>query len=169
MNTVFGSEGISAVARLGDVLKERGLRISVAESCTGGLVGALATSLPGSSEWFLGSAVTYANESKERLLGVPLGILAAYGAVSAQTARLMARGSVRLYGSDLAVAVTGIAGPGGATPDKPVGLVYIAVSDGETSSAERFVFDGDREDVRRKTVMKAVDILAEYATSLPPL
>ncbi len=153
----------SAAEKLAEVLKKKCLRASAAESCTGGLIGALITSMPGSSEYFLGSAVTYSNEAKESILKVPAGIIAEYGAVSGQTARLMAKGSVSLYGSDVAVAVTGIAGPGGATPDKPVGLVYIGVSDGRYARSERFVFSGDRGEVRAQTVLEAVRMLAEIA------
>ena len=101
-----------------------------AESCTGGLIGAAMTDLPGSSEYFLGSAVTYSNEAKMRLLGVREQTLIDHGAVSEETAREMALGAAALFGADYSVAVTGIAGPGGATDTKPVGLVYIAVSDG---------------------------------------
>ena len=102
-------EADEAAEGLAEVLKRKGLRASAAESCTGGLIGALITSMPGSSEYFLGSAVTYSNEAKESILKVPLGVIMEYGAVSGQTARLMAKGSVRLYGSDVAVSVTGIA------------------------------------------------------------
>ncbi len=153
----------SAAGKLAEVLKRKGLKASAAESCTGGLIGALITSMPGSSEYFLGSAVTYSNEAKESILKVPVGIIAEYGAVSGQTARLMAKGSVRLYGSDVAVAVTGIAGPGGATPDKPVGLVYIGVSDGRCARSERFIFGGDRGEVRTQTVLEAIRMLTEIA------
>ena len=101
-----------------------------AESCTGGLIGAAMTDMAGSSEYFLGSAVTYSNEAKMRILGVEEDTLIAHGAVSEETAREMALGAARVFGADYSVAVTGIAGPGGATETKPVGLVYIAVSDG---------------------------------------
>ena len=156
-------EADEAAEGLAEVLKRKGLRASAAESCTGGLIGALITSMPGSSEYFLGSAVTYSNEAKESILKVPLGVIMEYGAVSGQTARLMAKGSVRLYGSDVAVSVTGIAGPGGATPSKPVGLVYIGVSDGICARSERFVVKGDRGDVRTQTVLEAVRMLTRFA------
>ena len=104
--------------------------MSAAESCTGGLIGYSITDIPGASDVFLGSAVTYSNESKENILGVKHQTLLQYGAVSEETAREMVLGSIEVYQSDIAVSVTGIAGPGGATPDKPVGLVYIAVADG---------------------------------------
>ncbi|MCQ2079624.1 MAG: CinA family protein [archaeon] len=145
------------------VLSSKGLTMCAAESCTGGLIGATVTSVPGASSVFLGSAVTYANEAKERLLKVPRGILFAHGAVSPETARSMSRGAVALYGADVAVAVTGIAGPGGATDTKPVGLVYISVSDGVDTRVERFVFPGDRDEVRSQTVINALRLLREFA------
>lgn len=146
-----------------DTLANKHLTVSCAESCTGGLIGAEITSAPGASSFFLGSAVTYANSAKENILKVPLGILVRYGAVSAQTAVCMADGARRLYGSDIAVAVTGIAGPGGATPDKPIGLVYIAVTSDAFSDVRRFDFSGGRETVRRHTVSAALGMLGEAA------
>lgn len=146
-----------------DTLASKHLTVSCAESCTGGLIGAEITSAPGASSFFLGSAVTYANSAKEDILKVPLGILVRYGAVSAQTAVCMADGARRLYGSDIAVAVTGIAGPGGATPDKPIGLVYIAVASDAFSAVRRFDFPGDRETVRCHTVSAALGMLGEAA------
>ena len=146
-----------------EALKAKGLTMSAAESCTGGMIGCTITSEPGSSEVFLGSAVTYSNESKETILGVKSSTLAEHGAVSEETAREMVLGSVRVYGSDLAVAVTGIAGPGGATPDKPVGLVYIAVADGPRTIVARNVFKGDRQSVREQTASEAMMMLRELA------
>jgi len=146
-----------------EALKAKGLTMSAAESCTGGMIGCTITSEPGSSEVFLGSAVTYSNESKETILGVKSSTLAEHGAVSEETAREMVLGSVRVYGSDLAVAVTGIAGPGGATPDKPVGLVYIAVADGPRAIVSRNVFKGDRQSVREQTASEAMRMLRELA------
>jgi len=104
------------------------LTLALAESCTGGLASSLVTDVPGSSSYFLGSAVTYAYSAKHAILGVKPETLSIHGAVSAETAAEMARGARRLFGSDLAVSVTGIAGPGGGTPNKPVGLVYIHLS-----------------------------------------
>ncbi len=147
-----------------DVLSGSGLKVCCAESCTGGLIGAEITSVPGSSEYFLGSAVTYANEAKESLLHVPLGILMAYGAVSPETAEEMARGVRKLYGADISVAVTGIAGPGGATETKPVGLVYVAVSSRIGETVQECRFSGSREDIRRSTVEAALKMLEEEVT-----
>ena len=152
----------SESAELVNALRSRGLRMSAAESCTGGLLGAEITSIPGASEVFLGSAVTYSNESKISVLGVEESTLMAHGAVSTETAREMARGSVRAYGSDVAVSITGIAGPGGGTAEKPVGTVCMAVSDGERDVATKFVFEGDRNSIRDQSVTEACRLLADF-------
>jgi nicotinamide-nucleotide amidase len=137
--------------------------MSAAESCTGGMIGCMMTSIPGSSDVFLGSAVTYSNESKERILGVSHHTLVDHGAVSEETAREMAKGAIDVYGSDVSLAVTGIAGPGGATPEKPVGLVYIAVADGPRTVVTRNIFEGDRQAVRKQTAVEALKLLKELA------
>lgn len=125
-------------------LVERGLTLAFAESCTGGLIGDLITDISGSSAYFLGSAVTYADSAKQAVLGVDAATLAAHGAVSAETAAEMAQGARRLYGADIAASVTGIAGPTGATPGKPVGLVYIHLSAEGAEWGERHMWDADR-------------------------
>lgn len=137
-----------------------------AESCTGGMIGAAVTDAPGASAYFLGSAVTYSNDAKVRLLGVSESTLEAHGAVSEETAREMANGAASLFGSDFSVAVTGIAGPGGATESKPVGLVYIAVSDGSRTVVTRNLFDGDRAEVRGKTVREACALLSDFVEGI---
>lgn len=137
-----------------------------AESCTGGMIGAAVTDAPGASAYFLGSAVTYSNDAKVRLLGVSESTLEAHGAVSEETAREMANGVASLFGSDFSVAVTGIAGPGGATESKPVGLVYIAVSDGSRTVVTRNLFDGDRAEVRGKTVREACSLLSDFVEGI---
>ncbi len=144
-----------------EILEKRGLTLACAESCTGGMIGSRITERSGASSFFLGSAVTYSNESKTRVLGVSEDTLVAHGAVSPETAREMVIGVRSLYGSDTAIAVTGIAGPGGATPDKPVGLVYIAVADGPRVVVSKNNFDGDRQSIREQTVSTALDLLAE--------
>ena len=137
--------------------------MSAAESCTGGMIGCMMTSISGSSDVFLGSAVTYSNESKERILGVSHQTLLDHGAVSEETAREMANGAIDVYGSDVSLAVTGIAGPGGATPEKPVGLVYIAVADGPRTVVTKNIFEGDRQAVRKQTAVEALKLLKELA------
>jgi PncC family amidohydrolase len=131
-------------AELGHRLQECGLTLALAESCTGGLIGNLITDVPGSSDYFLGSAVTYAYSAKENLLGVRHETLLAHGAVSAETAAEMARGARRIFGADIALSVTGIAGPGGSMPGKPVGLVHIHLSAAGAEIGELHVWDSDR-------------------------
>jgi PncC family amidohydrolase len=125
-------------------LVRSGLTLALAESCTGGLIADLITDISGSSAYFLGSAVTYANSAKQGIVGVREETLAAHGAVSAETAAEMAQGARRIYGSDIGASVTGIAGPTGATPEKPVGLVCIHLSAEGAEWGERHVWDGDR-------------------------
>lgn len=130
--------------QVGEVLRDRGLTLGLAESCTGGLIGSLITDVAGSSDYFMGSAVTYSNEAKEGVLGVRHETLAAHGAVSAETAAEMAQGARRVFGTSVAASVTGIAGPGGGTATKPTGLVYIHVSAPGIEQGERHVFPADR-------------------------
>jgi PncC family amidohydrolase len=144
------------------VCRRRGLTVATAESCTGGLVGAAITSVPGSSEYFRGGIIAYDNEIKTRICGVPWALLAQHGAVSAPVARALARGVRKLMGAGCAVAVTGIAGPGGGTKEKPVGLVYIGVSAGARSHVVGKRFSGSRETVRRKTVHAALQTLIDF-------
>lgn len=147
-----------------NILTEKGYTISFAESCTGGMFGAAITEKPGSSAYFLGSAVTYSDESKENILGVCKETLEDFGAVSYQVAEEMALGSKRIYGSDYAVAITGIAGPEGATDIKPVGRVYIAVTDGEDINVRENNFKGSRVQVRQASVDKATEMLFEMVS-----
>ncbi|WP_431284485.1 CinA family protein [Humitalea sp. 24SJ18S-53] len=140
-------------------LQARGLWIATAESCTGGLVAAALTAIAGSSACVHGGFVTYSNGQKMQMLGVPATVLESHGAVSEVCARAMAEGALRATGADVAVSTTGIAGPGGATPDKPVGLVFVAAArrGGETRVL-RFVFPGDRAAVRAETVVAALNL-----------
>ena len=149
--------------RLAKVLNDRGLKLSLAESCTGGLIGSILTSMSGSSSFFMGSAVTYSNESKERLLGVSHDSLVRYGAVSKAVAEQMAEGSLRAYGSDIAGSVTGIAGPRGGTPEKPVGTVWMAVTDGKVTEAFENHFDGTRDEIRQRAAEVLMEHLIEFA------
>lgn len=130
---------------VGRMLKEHGTTVSTAESCTGGTVSSMITSVPGASEYFLGSVVSYSNSVKHSVLGVSEEILDTYGAVSEECVRAMASGARQVTGSDFAVATSGIAGPSGETEDKPVGLVWIAVATPKSTKAARFVFSSDRK------------------------
>lgn len=144
--------------RLGERLRERGFTISVAESCTGGLLASRITEVPGASAYFRGGIVAYQNNVKERLLGVPTLVLAEKGAVSEETARAMAHGVRKLLRSDVGVAVTGIAGPDGGSVDKPIGLVYIAVETPAERRCERFLWSGDRASNREDSVCAALEM-----------
>ena len=135
--------------------------LATAESCTGGAVGAALTDLAGSSAWYLGGFVVYSNSLKTRLLGVPADLLAIHGAVSAQTAQAMAKGAREKTEADVAVAVTGIAGPGGGTPEKPVGLVYMAVAGPGGSAVFKHRFAGTRADIRTAAVEAALNHVLE--------
>jgi nicotinamide-nucleotide amidase len=139
-----------------------GLMLATAESCTGGMVAAALTDIAGSSDVVERGFVTYSNQAKTELLGVPAPLIAAHGAVSAEVAEAMARGALARAPIGLAVSITGIAGPGGATPGKPVGLVYfgIARQDG-TCRTERHVFAGDRKGIRHEATSRALDLLKE--------
>ena len=153
-----------AVLALADALRTRGFRIATAESCTGGLIAAACTAVAGSSDWFERGVVTYSNDAKTELLGVDADLIARVGAVSAEVARAMAEGALRHSPANLAVAVTGIAGPGGATPGKPVGTVWLALARrGSAATAELLQLQGDRAQVREQTVAIALQRLREAA------
>jgi PncC family amidohydrolase len=134
---------------LGKISRAKGATISLAESCTGGLASDLITNVPGSSEYFLGAVVCYSNSSKVELLGVKEGTISIQGAVSEQCALEMAAGVRTRFRSSIGASVTGIAGPGGERPGKPVGLVYFGIDDGDNIWTERMVFEGDRGTVKR--------------------
>ena len=153
---------IETLARLViDDARERNLRIVTAESCTGGLIAALLTEIPGSSDVVERGFVTYSNEAKEEMLGVPEDLLRDHGAVSEPVCRAMALGALKNSRAELSVAVTGIAGPGGGTPQKPVGLVYVAVArcQGDVAVQECRFGDIGRDQVRLATVEKALKLL----------
>ncbi len=151
---------ISEAATLLDVCRRAGIRLATAESCTGGLIAATLTAVPGSSDVVERGFVTYSNEAKTELLGVPAELIAAHGAVSEPVARAMAEGALIHARADVAVAVTGIAGPGGGTPNKPVGLVHIACArTNRTTLHERHVFAGDRSTIRMRAVEAAFALI----------
>ena len=161
-----------AVQALAEALRARGWRIATAESCTGGLAAAACTMVAGSSDWFERGWVSYSNAAKTELLGVPAALIAAHGAVSDPVARAMAEGALLRAGVDLAVAITGVAGPGGGTPAKPVGTVWLALaargpSGAPQTRAERLQLDGDRSAVREQTVAVALARLHEAAARHP--
>ncbi|MCW2921985.1 MAG: Competence/damage-inducible CinA-like protein [Thermoleophilia bacterium] len=159
-DAVFAVDDHRAVVDLvGELLRDRGWTLAFAESCTGGLLGAMVTELAGSSEWFLGSAVTYSNAAKVALVGVAEATLEAHGAVSEATAREMARGARVAFGADVAIAVTGIAGPGGGTPDKPVGTVHVAIATPEGEQHLPLRMPGNRAIVRRRSCAIALHAL----------
>jgi PncC family amidohydrolase len=153
---------MSTEETIGELLVEQGLTLATAESCTGGLVSHRITNISGSSAYFLGGFVTYSNEAKETLLGVHHETLQAHGAVSEQTAREMAQGARRQMGADLAVSVTGIAGPTGGTPEKPVGLVYIALSAPDTGVCQRYLWQGDRIANKEQSAEAALQLIVAY-------
>lgn len=147
---------------IGHFLRERGRTLAAAESCTGGLLSHRITNVPGSSDYYLGSVTAYANTVKEQLLGVPRDVLETCGAVSRETALAMARGARRLLGADLALSVTGIAGPGGGTPSKPVGLTYIALAAPDGEWVEEHRWTGDRLANKAASASAALALLRWY-------
>ena len=154
-------ELLGLARRVAAVCRERGVRLGTAESCTGGLVGHVITEVPGSSDYFAGALVTYANELKVGLADVPEAVLEAHGAVSAQVAKAMAEGARRRLGVDVAVAVTGVAGPDGGSDAKPVGLTYVAVADVDGDDVRRFVWDSDRTGNKRLSAAAALELVVD--------
>lgn len=147
------------VERVTERLSEARLTLALAESCTGGLVTARLTDRPGASRFLVAGVVAYANEAKVELLGVAPETIAAYGAVSEQVARAMASGARAVSGADAALAITGVAGPEGGTPEKPVGTVWIAAEVGERAEAREFHFGGDRAGIREASVRASLELL----------
>ena len=156
---LYGIDGETLASSVGRLLKERGLLLGIAESCTGGLLSSAVTGVAGSSAWFAGGVVAYANEIKASLLGVEAELLARCGAVSGETARAMAAGAAAQLGCGIAVAVTGIAGPDGGTDTKPVGTVYIGLHHKGRTGDQRFRFSGTRRQVQEKTTHTALDLV----------
>ncbi len=144
---------------IGRLLRKKGWRLSIAESCTGGLIGHRITNVPGSSDYFDAGVISYSNDAKRALLSVPDETIRTYGAVSRQTAVAMAEGIRKLRGVEAGVGVTGIAGPSGGTETKPVGLVYIALSSPVRAECREFRFDGDRDMIKLQASEAALDML----------
>lgn len=143
-----------------DICRRRGLTIATAESCTGGLLSGILTEIPGASEMFTHGFITYANPAKIMMVDVPEGTIASHGAVSEETARAMAEGARRTSGASFGIAITGISGPGGGTPGKPVGTVHVACAyDHKQTMHAQYVFDGERTCIRLKSVEAALAML----------
>lgn len=155
----YGEDGADLAAVVLDLLRGRGERLAVAESCTGGLLAARLTAVPGASDVFQGGVVAYDNAVKTALLDVPTGMLDTHGAVSEETVSAMAAGAQRRFDVAASLAVTGIAGPSGGTPDKPVGTVWVAARYGAATRAVRRVFPGDRGEIRARSAQAALDLL----------
>jgi len=163
---IFGTETQTLQGVVGEKFRRLNLKLSTAESCTGGYISHLITSEAGASDFFVGSAVTYSNEMKTALLGVNPDTISSAGAVSEETVREMAEGAVKILGSDIAIAVSGIAGPGGGTPEKPVGTVWIAVSSGTQTLANKFVFGRDRGKNIQMAGVYALNMLNKFLDQL---
>ncbi|MFZ5919036.1 MAG: CinA family protein [Chloroflexota bacterium] len=159
------TDASSPEEKVGELLTQQGLTLALAESCTGGLLGHRITNVPGSSAYFIGGVVAYAYEAKERILGVRHETLYDHGAVSEETAREMAHGVRRLLLADVGISVTGIAGPGGGLPQKPVGLVFIALSARDTERCERYVWPHDRQGNKAASADAALTMLLQYLES----
>ena len=151
---------------VGDLLRARGWRLAVAESCTGGLVGHRLTNIAGSSTYYMGSITAYAYEAKVRLLGVQWKTLEKYGAVSEPVVLEMARGARRALAADVGLSVSGIAGPGGETEDKPIGLTWIGISMPDYEQAWQYIWQGDRLHNKEKSAEQALQLLVDYLRSL---
>jgi PncC family amidohydrolase len=159
---------VALAERLQGICLGRGLTVALAESCTGGLVAATITEVAGSSGYFLGGVVSYANTAKEAFLDVPQATLAAHGAVSAQVAKAMAHGAQARFGATLAASVTGVAGPDGGSAEKPVGLTYVGLAAGDAVDVRRLQLAGDRQDVREAAARAALEWLIDAAEQARP-
>jgi nicotinamide-nucleotide amidase len=158
---VFGFDDDTLVSKIGTLLTSRGEKLAVAESCTGGMLGKLITDLPGSSNYFWGGIISYSNEAKQLILGVKEETLNTYGAVSRETAREMAQGMLKISGTDFALSITGIAGPDGGSPEKPVGLVYIALAHNDGCEVRELRSGLGRDLIRILSAKSALDFLGD--------
>ena len=163
---IFREDNETIDSVVAELFRRKGVTLSLAESCTGGLVAKRITDVPGSSAYFLEGAVTYSDAAKIRVLGIAPELLAEKGAVSAETATAMACGIRKNSGSDLALAVTGIAGPGGGSEEKPVGTVFIALATADGSNVLEYRFSGNRDEIRTITSFMAMDCLRRHLLSL---
>lgn len=151
---------------IGDLLRQKGLTLGIVESATGGLVSHRITNIPGSSDYYQGSVTAYSNQAKIKVVGVSETTINQYGAVSPQVAEEMAAGGKKILSADICIADTGIAGPSGATPDKPVGLFYIGLSHGESTYSQKHIFPGNREQNKQSAAETALGWLKEYLINL---
>lgn len=163
---LFAQDNETITEAIAHLLLKNNFTVSTAESCTGGMLAQYFTAVPGSSEYFLGSVVAYDNSVKAQVLGVSNDLLKKHGAVSQEVGLAMARQIRTLIGSDIGIGITGVAGPGGGTPEKPVGLVYIALDTPDTSICKKFNFTGDREMIRRRTVINAHYLIWKYLQNI---
>ncbi len=159
---MYGPDASALEVSVGLLLKRSGLTLAVAESCTGGLVSHRITDVPGSSEYFRGGVVAYADEVKAAIVHVRYGTLCQFGAVSELTAREMASGVREILSTEIGLSVTGVAGPGGGTAEKPVGLVYVALAAPDGSWVERHLWNGDRWENKARSADAALDLLHRY-------
>jgi len=164
-NYIYGVDEQTMESVVGSLLKRKGLTLSLAESCTGGLLSHRVTNVPGSSDYYFGGVVSYSNEVKCSLLGVPEKLIREKGAVSEEVAKQMAKGARKVGKAHLGIGITGIAGPGGGTSDKPVGLVYIALSSKKEEVCEKFMFSGGREMIKWRASQSALNMLRKYLTN----
>ncbi len=162
------AELIGLAERLQGLCLGRELTVALAESCTGGQIAATLTEIPGSSGYFRGAIVAYADSAKSALLDVPEATIVAHGAVSAQTARAMATGARARFAASMAASVTGISGPDGGTAEKPVGLTYVGLAEAGLTDVRRYVWGGDRASNRRESAMAVLRWLIERAETVPP-
>lgn len=163
----MGAHKESFEVKIGRLLKDQGLKLAVAESCTGGLVTDRLTDVPGSSDYFLGGIVAYAYEAKVALLGVSWETLQAHGAVSRETVLEMARGARKILGADVAIAVSGIAGPGGGLPNKPVGTTWLGLSTQREQRSYQVQFQGDRRANKAQAAEAALGVLHDFLSGPP--
>jgi nicotinamide-nucleotide amidase len=157
-NAIYGTDTDTLSSVLGQLLREHGYKLALAESCTGGLLGSMITEVPGSSDYFGAGYVTYSNEAKQAMLEVPMPLIAKHGAVSAVVAQAMAEGARRVSGADVSIAITGIAGPEGGSTEKPVGTIYVAVDAPEGQLVEELALRGERTAIRSRSAKTAINL-----------
>ena len=167
-DAIFSTSGETLDEVVSRLLRDSGKTLAVAESCTSGMLGMSITRVAGSSDYFLGGVLCYSNDAKIKLCGVQPETIAGYGAVSAETAEELARGVKNACSSDIGISITGIAGPGGGSADKPVGLVYFGISDGARAESRRRVIPGDRESIRERSAFFALSMLRDYLMKNTP-